>query len=227
MVSTISVVPDMGSYIDILPSDIIEKIIEDALDEHEKTIEKLEKMNRRSKYKIQGNFDSCDGLNISKITQGYFISFGNVRNKYVNLRISSLLILASFKNREYKSLPSLLSPYYIYYSSKEEGIKKFVDYTSFLRPIKLAFSRNYTNSNSNVYISRTYRSLIGLDILRETAESLAITCCYNKTNIEYLKKISKNTGDHYDIFIENEIEMEDNIDYYLVCLDYNNNIGVD
>jgi hypothetical protein len=227
MVSVISAVPNMGSYIDILPSDIIEKIIEDALDEHEKTIEKLEKMNRRSKYKIQGNFDSCDGLNISKSTQGYFISFGNVRNKYVNLRISSLLILASFKNSEYKSLPSLLSPYYIYYSLKDEGIKKFVDYKSFSRPIKLAFSRNYTNSNSNVYISRTYRSLIGLDILRETAESLAITCCYNKTNIEYLKKISKNTGDHYDIFIENEIEMEDNIDYYLVCLDYNNNIGVD
>jgi hypothetical protein len=110
---------------------------------------------------------------------------------------------------------------------KDEGIKKCVDYTSFLRPIKLAFSRNYTNSNSNVYISRIYRSLIGLDILRETAESVAITCYYNKTNIEYLKKISKNTGDHYDIFIENQIEMEDNIDYYLVCLDYNNNIGVD
>lgn len=218
---------DTESYIDMLPYDIIEKIIDDALDEHEKTIEKLEKMNRCIKYKIQGGFDDGEGLNISKTKQGYFMSFGNVRNKYVNLRISSLLISASFKNREYIPLPFLLSPYYIYYSLKDEGIKKCVDYTSLSRPIKLAFSRNYTNSSSNVYISRIYRSLIGLDILRETAESVAITCYYNKTNIEYLKKISKNTGDHYDIFIENQIEMEDNIDYYLVCLDYNNNIGVD
>ena len=31
----------------------------------------------------------------------------------------------------------------------------------------------------------------------------------------------------YDIFIENDIMMEDDIDYYLVCLNYNNNIGVD
>ena len=217
----------MGSYIDTLPCDIIEKIIEDTLDAHEKTIEKIEKKTRIIKYKIQGSFDSADGLNINKTPHGYFLSFGNIRNKYINLRISALLILASFKNREYKPLPSLLSPYYIYYSLEEEGIKKYADYTSFSRPIKLAFSRNYTNSNSSVYISQTYRNLIGLDILRETAESVAITCCYNKTNIEYLKKISKNSGDHYDIFIENEIEMEDNIDYYLVCLDYNNDIGVD
>jgi len=34
----------MTSYIDTLPSDIIEKIIEDTLDAHEKTIEKIEKM---------------------------------------------------------------------------------------------------------------------------------------------------------------------------------------
>jgi hypothetical protein len=217
----------MTSYIDTLPCDIIEKIIEDTLDAHEKTIEKIEKMTGIIKHKIQGSFDSDGGLNINKTPHGYFLSFGNIRNKYINLRISALLILASFKNREYKPLPSLLSPYYIYYSLEEEGIKKYVDYTSFSRPIKLAFSRNYTNSNSNVYISQTYRNLIGLDILRETAESVAITCCYNKTNIEYLKKISKNSGDHYDIFIENEIEMEDNIDYYLVCLDYNNDIGVD
>ena len=217
----------MGSYIDTLPCDIIEKIIEDTLDAHEKTIEKIEKKTRIIKYKIQGSFDSDGGLNINKTQHGYFLSFGNIRNKYINLRISALLILASFKNRKYKPLPSLLSPYYIYYSLEEEGIKKYVDYTSFSRPIKLAFSRNYTNSNSSVYISQTYRNLIGLDILRETAESVAITCCYNKTNIEYLKKISKNSGDHYDIFIENEIEMEDNIDYYLVCLDYNNDIRVD
>lgn len=217
----------MGSYIDTLPSDIIEKIIGDTLDAHEKTIEKIENMNSVIKHKIQGSFDYGEGLNISKTQHGHFLSFGNVRNKFINLRISALLILASFKNSEYKPLPSLLSPYCIYYSLKDEGIKKLADYTSFSRPIKLAFSRNYTNSSSNVYISRTYRNLIGLDILRETAESVAITCFYNKTNIEYLKQISKNTGDHYDIFIENEIEMEDNIDYYLVCLDYNNNIGVD
>jgi len=159
----------MTSYIDTLPSDIIEKIIEDTLDAHEKTIEKIEKMTGIIKHKIQGSFDNNSGLNINKTQHGYFLSFGNIRNKYINLRISALLILASFKNREYKPLPSLLSPYYIYYSLEEEGIKKYVDYTSFSRPIKLAFSRNYTNSNSNVYISQTYRNLIGLDILRETA----------------------------------------------------------
>ena len=232
MISTISTIstipnPNITSYMDILPYDIIEKIIEEALDSHEKTIKKIEQMNSIIEYKINGNFGVNQGLYINKTLHGHFISFGNIRNKYVNLKISALLILASFKNRDYKSLPSLLSPYCIYYNLEEEGIKKYVDYTSFSRPIKLAFSRNYTNSNSNVYISKTYRNLIGLDILRETAESVAITCCYNKTNIEFLKKISKNTGDHYDIFVENDIEMEDNIDYYLVCLDYNNNIGID
>lgn len=216
----------MTSYIDTLPGDIIEKIIEDTLETHEKTINKIENMTITIKYKIQGSFDSNRGLNIDKTHNGYFLSFGNIRNKYKNLRISALLILASFKNRDYKPLPCLLSPYCIYYSLNEKEIKKLVDYESFARPIKLVFSRNYTNSNSTVYISRTYRNLIGLDILRETAESVAITCCYNKTIIEYLKKISKNSGDHYDIFIENEIEMDDDIDYYLVCLDYNNNIGI-
>jgi len=216
----------MTSYIDTLPSDIIEKIIEGTLDAHEKTINKIENMIRIIQYKIHGSFDSNRGLNIDKTQNGYFLSFGNIRNKFKNLRISALLILASFKNGEYKPLPCLLSPYFIYYSLDETGIKKIVDYESFARPIKLVFSKNYTNSNSNVYISRTYRSLIGLDILRETAESVAITYCYNKTIIEYLKKISKNSGDYYDIFIENEIEMEDDIDYYLVCLDYNNNIGI-
>lgn len=217
----------MSNYINSLPCDIIDKIIEDTLKAHEKTIEKIEEMNRIIKYKIQGDFDSSGGLNINKTQNGYIFSFGNIKNKYINIRISALLILASFKNREYISLPCLLSPYCIYYTLVEvEGIKKNIDFVSFSRQIKLVFSKNYTNSDSSVYISRVYRNLIGLDILRETAESIAITCHYNKTNIEYLKKISKNTSNHHDIFIENDIEMEDNIDYYLVCLDYNNNIGI-
>jgi hypothetical protein len=56
----------MGSYIDTLPSDIIEKIIEDTLDAHEKTIEKIENMTGIIKHKIQGSFDSYGGLNINK-----------------------------------------------------------------------------------------------------------------------------------------------------------------
>jgi hypothetical protein len=56
---------------------------------------------------------------------------------------------------------------------------------------------------------------------------VAITRFYKKTVIEHLKKIVKDTRDYYDIFIENNIIMEDDIDYYLVCLNYNNNIGVD
>lgn len=213
--------------INTLPCDIIEKIIGDIIDMHEKTIEKIEGMNRIIKYKIQGEFDSSGGLNINKTQHGYFLSFGNIRNKYINIRIPALLLLASFKNREYISLPCLLSPYCIYYTLEEkEGIKKYIDFESFSRPIKLVFSKNYTNSDSSIYISGVYRNLIGLDILRETAESIAITRHYNKTYIEYLAKISINTNNHYDIFIENDIEMEDNIDYYLVCLDYNNNIGI-
>jgi len=85
----------MTSYIDTLPCDIIEKIIEDTLDAHEKTIEKIEKMTGIIKHKIQGSFDSDGGLNINKTPHGYFLSFGNIRNKYINLRISALLILAS------------------------------------------------------------------------------------------------------------------------------------
>ena len=109
----------------------------------------------------------------------------------------------------------------------KSGIIKCVDYYGFLGPIKLVYPRNYTYGNSNPYITETYNNLIGLDILRETAESVEITRFYNKTIIEHLKKIVKGTQEYYDIFIENHIIMEDDIDYYLVCLNYNNNIGVD
>jgi len=141
--------------------------------------------------------------------------------------MAALLLSASYKNIGYRTLPSLLSSSYLLYKLDKSGIKKCVDYYGFLRPIKLVYPRNYTYGNSNPYITETYNNLIGLDILRETAESVEITRFYNKTIIEHLKKIVKGTQEYYDIFIENHIIMEDDIDYYLVCLNYNNNIGVD
>ena len=218
---------DIINYIDILPCDIIEKIVEDTLDEHEKTIEKLENINRKIHRKIYGSFNTDKGLKINKTADGYLISFGNIKNKYMDSSMAALLLSASYKNIGYRTLPSLLSSSYLLYKLDKSGIKKCVDYYGFLRPIKLVYPRNYTYGNSNPYITETYNNLIGLDILRETAESLEITRFYNKTIIEHLKKIVKGTQEYYDIFIENHIIMEDDIDYYLVCLNYNNNIGVD
>ena len=218
---------DIISYIDILPCDIIEKIVEDTLDEHEKTIEKLENINRKIHRKIYGSFNTDKGLKINKTAGGYLISFGNIKNKYMDCGMAALLLSASYKNIGYRTLPSLLSSSYLLYKLDKSGIKKCVDYYGFLRPIKLVYPRNYTYGNSNPYITETYNNLIGLDILRETAESVEITRFYNKTIIEHLKKIVKGTQEYYDIFIENHIIMEDDIDYYLVCLNYNNNIGVD
>jgi hypothetical protein len=218
---------DIINYIDILPCDIIEKIVEDTLDEHEKTIEKLENINRKIHRKIYGSFNTDKGLKINKTADGYLISFGNIKNKYMDSSMAALLLSASYKNIGYRTLPSLLSSSYLLYKLDKSGIKKCVDYYGFLRPIKLVYPRNYTYGNSNPYITETYNNLIGLDILRETAESVEITCFYNKTIIEHLKKIVKSTQEYYDIFIENHIIMEDDIDYYLVCLNYNNNIGVD
>jgi hypothetical protein len=218
---------DIINYIDTLPCDIIEKIVEDTLDEHEKTIEKLENINKKIHRKIYGYFNTDKGLKINKTAEGYIISFGNIKNKYMDSGMAALLLSASYKNIGYRPLPSLLSSSYLLYKLDKSGIKKYVDYYGFLRPIKLVFSRNYTYGNSNPYISETYNNLIGLDVLRETAESVEITRFYNKTIIEHLKKIVKDTQDYYDIFIENNIIMEDDIDYYLVCLNYNNNIGVD
>ena len=218
---------DIISYIDILPCDIIEKIVEDTLDEHEKTIEKLENINRKIHRKIYGSFNTDKGLKINKTADGYLISFGNIKNKYMDSSMAALLLSASYKNIGYRTLPSLLSSSYLLYKLDKSGIKKCVDYYGFLRPIKLVYPRNYTYGNSNPYITETYNNLIGLDILRETAESVEITRFYNKTIIEHLKKIVKGTQEYYDIFIENHIIMEDDIDYYLVCLNYNNNIGVD
>jgi hypothetical protein len=218
---------DIINYIDILPCDIIEKIVEDTLDEHEKTIEKLENINRKIHRKIYGSFNTDKGLKINKTADGYLISFGNIKNKYMDSSMAALLLSASYKNIGYRTLPSLLSSSYLLYKLDKSGIKKCVDYYGFLRPIKLVYPRNYTYGNSNPYITETYNNLIGLDILRETAESVEITRFYNKTIIEHLKKIVKGTQEYYDIFIENHIIMEDDIDYYLVCLNYNNNIGVD
>ena len=218
---------DIINYIDILPCDIIEKIVEDTLDEHEKTIEKLENINRKIHRKIYGSFNTDKGLKINKTADGYLISFGNIKNKYMDSSMAALLLSASYKNIGYRTLPSLLSSSYLLYKLDKSGIKKCVDYYGFLRPIKLVYHRNYTYGNSNPYITETYNNLIGLDILRETAESVEITRFYNKTIIEHLKKIVKGTQEYYDIFIENHIIMEDDIDYYLVCLNYNNNIGVD
>lgn len=218
---------DIINYIDILPCDIIEKIVEDTLDEHEKTIEKLENINRKIHRKIYGSFNTDKGLKINKTVDGYLISFGNIKNKYMDSSMAALLLSASYKNIGYRTLPSLLSSSYLLYKLDKSGIKKCVDYYGFLRPIKLVYPRNYTYGNSNPYITETYNNLIGLDILRETAESVEITRFYNKTIIEHLKKIVKGTQEYYDIFIENHIIMEDDIDYYLVCLNYNNNIGVD
>ena len=218
---------DIINYIDILPCDIIEKIVEDTLDEHEKTIEKLENINRKIHRKIYGSFNTDKGLKINKTADGYLISFGNIKNKYMDSSMAALLLSASYKNIGYRTLPSLLSSSYLLYKLDKSGIKKCVDYYGFLRPIKLVYPRNYTYGNSNPYITETYNNLIGLDILRETAESVEITCFYNKTIIEHLKKIVKGTQEYYDIFIESHIIMEDDIDYYLVCLNYNNNIGVD
>ena len=144
--------------------------------------------------------------------------------------MTALLLLASYikyNNKEYRILPYLFSSSYLLYKFDSRGIKKYIDNYGFLRPIKLVYYRNYTYGNSNIYITEKYNSVNGLDILRETAESIAITCFYNKNVIEYLKKIVKDTREYYDIFIENDIMMEDDIDYYLVCLNYNNNIGVD
>lgn len=217
----------MNNYIDILPCDIIEKIIEDTLNEHEKTIEKIENINGKIHRKIYGSFDTDKGLKITKTTKGYLIYFGNIKNKYIDSSVSALLLSASYKNRGYRTLPSLFSSSYLLYKLDNEGIKKYIDHYGFVRPIKLVFSRNYIYSYSYPYITETYNSLIGLDILRETAESAAITCVYKKTVIEYLKKIVKGTQEYYDIFIENNIAMEDNIDYYMVCLNYNNIIDVD
>jgi len=218
---------DIINYIDILPCDIIEKIVEDTLDEHEKNIEKLENINRKIHRKIYGSFNTDKGLKINKTADGYLISFGNIKNKYMDSSMAALLLSASYKNIGYRTLPSLLSSSYLLYKLDKSGIKKCVDYYGFLRPIKLVYPRNYTYGNSNPYITETYNNLIGLDILRETAESVEITRFYNKTIIEHLKKIVKGTQEYYDIFIENHIIMEDDIDYYLVCLNYNNNIGVD
>lgn len=218
---------DIINYIDILPCDIIEKIVEDTLDEHEKTIEKLENINRKIHRKIYGSFNADKGLKINKTADGYLISFGNIKNKYMDRSMAALLLSASYKNIGYRTLPSLLSSSYLLYKLDKSGIKKCVDYYGFLRPIKLVYPRNYTYGNSNPYITEIYNNLIGLDILRETAESVEITRFYNKTIIEHLKKIVKDTQEYYDIFIENHIIMEDDIDYYLVCLNYNNNIGVD
>ena len=218
---------DIINYIDILPCDIIEKIVEDTLDEHEKTIEKLENINRKIHRKIYGSFNTDKGLKINKTADGYLISFGNIKNKYIDSSMAAFLLSASYKNIGYRTLPSLLSSSYLLYKLDKSGIKKCVDYYGFLRPIKLVYPRNYTYGNSNPYITETYNNLIGLDILRETAESVEITRFYNKTIIEHLKKIVKGTQEYYDIFIENHIIMEDDIDYYLVCLNYNNNIGVD
>ena len=218
---------DIINYIDILPCDIIEKIVEDTLDEHEKTIEKLENINRKIHRKIYGSFNTDKGLKINKTADGYLISFGNIKNKYMDSSMAALLLSASYKNIGYRTVPSLLSSSYLLYKLDKSGIKKCVDYYGFLRPIKLVYPRNYTYGNSNPYITETYNNLIGLDILRETAESVEITRFYNKTIIEHLKKIVKGTQEYYDIFIENHIIMEDDIDYYLVCLNYNNNIGVD
>lgn len=218
---------DIINYIDILPCDIIEKIVEDTLDEHEKTIEKLENINRKIHRKIYGSFNTDKGLKINKTADGYLISFGNIKNKYMDSSMAALLLSASYKNIGYRTLPSLFSSSYLLYKLDKSGIKKCVDYYGFLRPIKLVYPRNYTYGNSNPYITETYNNLIGLDILRETAESVEITRFYNKTIIEHLKKIVKGTQEYYDIFIENHIIMEDDIDYYLVCLNYNNNIGVD
>ena len=218
---------DIINYIDILPCDIIEKIVEDTLDEHEKTIEKLENINRKIHRKIYGSFNTDKGLKINKTADGYLISFGNIKNKYMDSSMAALLLSASYKNIGYRTLPSLLSSSYLLYKLDKSGIKKCVDYYGFLRPIKLVYPRNYTYGNSNPYITETYNNLIGLDILRETAESVELTRFYNKTIIEHLKKIVKGTQEYYDIFIENHIIMEDDIDYYLVCLNYNNNIGVD
>ena len=69
---------DIINYIDILPCDIIEKIVEDTLDEHEKTIEKLENINRKIHRKIYGSFNTDKGLKINKTADGYLISFGNI-----------------------------------------------------------------------------------------------------------------------------------------------------
>jgi hypothetical protein len=218
---------DIINYIDILPCDIIEKIVEDTLDEHEKTIEKLENINRKIHRKIYGSFNTDKGLKINKTADGYLISFGNIKNKYMDSSMAALLLSASYKNIGYRTLPSLLSSSYLLYKLDKSGIIKCVDYYGFLGPIKLVYPRNYTYGNSNPYITETYNNLIGLDILRETAESVEITRFYNKTIIEHLKKIVKGTQEYYDIFIENHIIMEDDIDYYLVCLNYNNNIGVD
>jgi hypothetical protein len=218
---------DIVNYIDILPCDIIEKIVEDTLDEHEKTIEKLENINRKIHRKIYGSFNTDKGLKINKTASGYLISFCNIKNKYIDSSMAALLLSASYKNIGYRTLPSLLSSSYLLYKLDKSGIKKCVGYYGFLRPIKLVYPRNYTYGNSNPYITETYNNLIGLDILRETAESVEITRFYNKTIIEHLKKIVKGTQEYYDIFIENHIIMEDDIYYYLVCLNYNNNIGVD
>ncbi len=218
---------DIANYIDALPCDIIEKILEDTLNKHEKTIEKLENINEKIHRKIYGSFNTDKGLKINKTSNGYLISFGNIKNKYIDSSMAALLLSASYKNIGYRTLPSLFSSSYILYKLDKSGIKKCVDYYGFLRPIKLVYPRNYTYGYSNPYITETYNNLIGLDILRETAESVEITRFYNKTIIEHLKKIVKGTQDYYDIFIENHIIMEDDIDYYLVCLNYNNNIGVD
>ena len=74
---------NMNNYIDMLPCDIIEKIIEDTLNEHEKTIEKIENINGKIHRKIYGSFDTDKGLKITKTTKGYLISFGNIKNKYI------------------------------------------------------------------------------------------------------------------------------------------------
>jgi len=220
----------MDNYIHMLPYDVIDNIIEDILDEHEKTIEKIENINRKIHRKIYGSFDVDKGLIINKTNDGYIISFGNIKYKYTSSNVTALLLLASYikyNNKEYRILPYLFSSSYLLYKFDSRGIKKYIDHYGFLRPIKLVYYRNYTYGNSNIYITEKYNSVNGLDILRETAESIAITCFYNKNVIEYLKKIVKDTREYYDIFIENDIMMEDDIDYYLVCLKYNNNIGVD